>query len=117
MFREFHFIESHALDQILRCLDVRVRHDDQFDFTLVFECAQPLALLVDQVGSHLDRNLRDRFADNPYYDACAEFCEKYDQAAFDPDYDSESLEFFEPMVRRVLAKPLASMYVSDEEAA
>jgi len=38
------------------------------------------------------------------------FCEKYDQAAFDPDYDSEPLEFFEPMVRRVMARPLASAY-------
>ena len=65
----------------------------------------------------MDRNLRDRFADNPYYDACAEFCEKYDQAAFDPDYASEPLEFFEPMVRSVLARPLASMYVKDDEAA
>ena len=58
----------------------------------------------------MDRNVRDNFRDNPHYQACAEFCEKYDQAAFDPDYESESLEFFEPMVRRVMAKPLASMY-------
>ena len=65
----------------------------------------------------LDRNLRDKFEDHPYFDACAEFCEKYDQAAFDPDYDSEPLEFFEPMVRRVMAKPLASMYVKEGEAA
>ncbi|MEW4449415.1 HD domain-containing protein [Qipengyuania sp. JC766] len=66
----------------------------------------------------MDRNLRDRFEEHPHYAACAEFCEKYDQAAFDPDYESESLEFFEPMVRRVMAKPLSSMYVkSDAEAA
>lgn len=62
----------------------------------------------------MDKNTRENFRDSPYFDACAEFCEKYDQAAFDPDYDSEPLEFFEPMVRRVLAKPLASMYVSDD---
>lgn len=67
----------------------------------------------------MDRNLRDKYAGNPYYDACAEFCEKYDQAAFDPDYDSEPLSFFEPMVRRVMAQPLASMYKSalEDEAA
>jgi hypothetical protein len=35
---------------------------------------------------------------------------KYDQAAFDPDYDTLPLSFFEPMLRRVMAKPLASMY-------
>ena len=58
----------------------------------------------------MDRDMRDRFKDNPHYEACAEFCEKYDQAAFDPDYASEPLEVFEPMVRRVMAKPLASIY-------
>lgn len=61
----------------------------------------------------LDRNLRDKFAGHEHYDACAEFCEKYDQAAFDPDYKSEPLEFFEPMLARVFAKPLKSMYVKD----
>ena len=67
----------------------------------------------------MDQNARDTFADHPHYEACREFCEKYDQAAFDPDYQSESLEFFEPMVRRVMEKPLASMYKAalEEEAA
>ncbi|MBX7501323.1 HD domain-containing protein [Qipengyuania mesophila] len=63
----------------------------------------------------MDQNARDKFRDNPHFEACREFCEKYDQAAFDPDYDSESLEFFEPMVRRVMAKPLASMYAKAME--
>ena len=58
----------------------------------------------------MDQNLREKFRDSPHFDACAEFCEKYDQSAFDPDYESEPLEFFEPMVRRVMEKPLASMY-------
>ena len=58
----------------------------------------------------LDRNLRDQFKDNPYFDACAEFCEKYDQNAFDPDYSAEPLDFFEPMLRRVVAKPKRSIY-------
>ena len=50
----------------------------------------------------MDQHSREQFRDNPYFEACAEFCEKYDQAAFDPDYQSEPLSFFEPMVRRVL---------------
>jgi len=58
----------------------------------------------------MDQNAREKFRDNPYFEACREFCEKYDQSAFDPDYDSEPLEFFEPMVRRVMEKPLESMY-------
>jgi predicted HD phosphohydrolase len=57
----------------------------------------------------MDRNARDAFRDNPHFAACEEFCAKYDQAAFDPDYASEPLDFFEPMVRRVMARPLRSM--------
>ncbi|WP_373488053.1 HD domain-containing protein [Blastomonas sp.] len=64
-----------------------------------------------------DRNLRDNFRDHPHFNACAEFCEKYDQAAFDADYDSEPLAFFEPMLRRVMARPLKSMYAKAAEAA
>ena len=64
----------------------------------------------------MDQNAREKFRDNPHFEACREFCEKYDQAAFDPDYDSEPLEFFEPMVRRVMEKPLASMYKAALEA-
>lgn len=51
-----------------------------------------------------DRNARDRFKDHPHYDACIYFCQNYDQNAFDPDYDTLPLEFFEPMVRRVMAE-------------
>ncbi|OGS49496.1 MAG: phosphohydrolase, partial [Erythrobacter sp. RIFCSPHIGHO2_12_FULL_63_10] len=58
----------------------------------------------------MDRESREQFRGSPHFDACAEFCEKYDQAAFDPDYESESLEFFEPMVRRVMARPINSLY-------
>jgi predicted HD phosphohydrolase len=58
----------------------------------------------------LDRQMREQYRDHPYFAACAEFCEKYDQSAFDPDYVSETLEFFEPMVRRVMAAPKRSIY-------
>lgn len=58
----------------------------------------------------LDRQMREQYRDHPYFAACAEFCEKYDQSAFDPDYVSEKLEFFEPMVRRVMAAPKRSIY-------
>ena len=53
----------------------------------------------------IDRNVREKHRGNPHFEACAEFCAKYDQAAFDPDYDTLPLEFFEPMVRRVMARP------------
>lgn len=59
----------------------------------------------------MDRDVREKFRGHPHFGACAEFCEKYDQAAFDPHYDSAPLEFFEPMVMRVMAAPKQSMYV------
>jgi len=63
----------------------------------------------------MDKDIRDQFRNSPHFDACAEFCEKYDQSAFDPNYDSEPLDFFEPMVRRVLARPVNSMYAKIAE--
>ena len=57
-----------------------------------------------------DRNLREKYRSNQHFEACKAFCEKYDQSAFDPDYDSEPLDFFEPMLRRVMARPLSNMF-------
>ena len=49
-------------------------------------------------------NKRDAFRGNPYFDDCAEFCEKWDQNSFDPDYETKPLEFFASMVREVFAR-------------
>ncbi|MGI9410819.1 MAG: HD domain-containing protein [Hyphomicrobiaceae bacterium] len=51
-----------------------------------------------------DRNAREKFKDHPSYQACADFCERWDQSSFDPDYDTEPLQVFEPMVREVFAR-------------
>src|SRR5210317_597739 len=59
----------------------------------------------------LDRDWRYAFREHPYYQACVDFCHKYDQNSFDPGYDSEPLEFFVPMVERVLAAPKKSLYL------
>lgn len=58
----------------------------------------------------LDRNMRDQYKEHPYAAACAEFCEKYDQPAFDPDYDTLPIDFFAPMVERVCSYPKTSIY-------
>jgi predicted HD phosphohydrolase len=50
----------------------------------------------------LDRDCRDQHRDSPYYDLTEEFCAKYDQTAFDPDFVSAPLEHFEPSIRRFL---------------
>ena len=52
----------------------------------------------------MDRHARDRYADNPHYDATVAFCEEWDQAAFDPSYESEPIEVFAPMVREVFSR-------------
>ncbi len=52
-----------------------------------------------------DRNLRDRYREHPWFDYTAEFCELYDQRAFDADYDTLPLEHFEPAVRAVFQQP------------
>jgi predicted HD phosphohydrolase len=52
-----------------------------------------------------DRYARDRYENHPNYEACIEFCEKYDQNCFDPEFKSLPLKHFEPMVRRVFSEP------------
>jgi predicted HD phosphohydrolase len=58
-------------------------------------------------GHHvgLDPDAREAYRDHPWFDSCERFCERWDQAAFDPDYLTESLEHFEPMVREVFSRP------------
>jgi hypothetical protein len=70
------------------------------------------------------KNARDILKDDQYFDACVDFCESYDQNrycslliayytlhtilihqnSFDPEYESLPLEFFAPMVKRVVSK-------------
>jgi len=54
-----------------------------------------------------DRHARDQFKDHPFYDAAVKFCHEYDQVSFDPDYQSEPLSFFAPILKRVCAQPKA----------
>ncbi len=51
-----------------------------------------------------NRYKRDKYKDHKYYNDCLEFCEKYDQASFDPNYKSLPLKEFEPLVRRIFAR-------------
>lgn len=52
-----------------------------------------------------DRNARERLKGHRWYDACAAFCERWDQASFDPHYPTRSLEDFEPLVRKIFSRP------------
>ena len=44
------------------------------------------------------------YADHPWFDSCARFCELYDQAAFDPAYPTKPLEYFAPILREVFGR-------------
>lgn len=48
-----------------------------------------------------DRNLRDKYIGHQYYEATINFCHKWDQASFDPNYDTIPLEEFIPIVGRI----------------
>jgi predicted HD phosphohydrolase len=53
-----------------------------------------------------DRNIRDRFKGHLHYQACVDFCQRWDQCSFDPEYDTLPLAHFEPMVRQIIQKPV-----------
>ena len=61
---------------------------------------------------HFDMNPdeRDRYKEHEYYQACVDFCARWDQASFDPDYDTLPLEHFAPMVRRLFARQPKSVF-------
>jgi predicted HD phosphohydrolase len=58
-------------------------------------------------GDHIDvdPDQRDAYRDHPWYDSCANFCEQWDQESFDPNYPTEPIETFEPMLREVFSRP------------
>jgi predicted HD phosphohydrolase len=65
-----------------------------------------------------DRFARERLKGHKWYDACAAFCERWDQASFDPDYATQPLEFFEPLVRRIFSREAHDpRYISGEPGA
>ena len=51
-----------------------------------------------------DREARKRHESHPFYEDAVLFCERWDQASFDPEYESLPLESFWPMVEAVFAR-------------
>ena len=60
----------------------------------------------------LDRDLRENFRSHPNFERTAEFCELYDNPAFDPTAETLPISEFEPMLRRLMAQPRQSIYKS-----
>ena len=57
-------------------------------------------------GEHVgaDPQKRKAYEGHRYYDDCAQFCERWDQSSFDPDYDTLPIEHFVERVREVFAR-------------
>ena len=62
----------------------------------------------------LDRDMRDQFLGHRAYDLTVEFCQEFDQPAFDPSYGSMQLSEFIPAVEAVFAEPKNSIYLDEE---
>ena len=65
----------------------------------------------------MDRNMREQFHDHDHFERTAEFCELYDSPAFDANFETLPISEFEPLLRRVFAKPVTSLYKTALEAA
>jgi predicted HD phosphohydrolase len=52
-----------------------------------------------------DPDAREQYRDEPWFDLTARFADEWDQIAFDPDAETHPLGHFEPLVRKVTAKP------------
>ena len=63
----------------------------------------------------LDPDMREQYREHEWFDYTAEFCFEYDQAAFDPSYETLPLEHFEPLMRQQLKQPRQSIYQAPAE--
>jgi len=51
-----------------------------------------------------NKNEREKFKDHKYYKDTIDFCEKWDQKSFDPDFKSLTLKDFEPYVKKIFSR-------------
>ena len=54
--------------------------------------------------------MREQFRGHPYFEKTAEFCALYDNPSFDKHAETFPIIEFEPMLRRLLAKPKNTIY-------
>ena len=60
----------------------------------------------------MNRDMREQFRGHACFERTAEFCAKYDGPAFDPAGETLPLEFFEPMLRKLMAQPKNTIYTA-----
>lgn len=54
--------------------------------------------------SDSERKTREDYREHPHFQAAVDFCERWDQVSFDPDYQSFGLDHFSPTLQRVFAR-------------
>ena len=64
----------------------------------------------------MNRQMREAFRASPHFAQTEEFCAIYDNRAFDAQAETLPLDFFEPMLRRVLAEPKNTIYKPAQSA-
>jgi predicted HD phosphohydrolase len=52
---------------------------------------------------NLSPDARDQYKGEPWYSLAERFADEWDQTSFDPNYPTQTLEHFEPMVREVFS--------------
>lgn len=70
---------------------------------------------ADKLGLNPDE--RDRWADHKWFATCERFCRDWDQMAFDPDYPTKPLSYFEPLLRQIFSRPAFDPEIIDASQA
>lgn len=61
-----------------------------------------------------DRHARERLRDHPWYQSCKDFCARWDQNSFDPDFPTDALATFVPLMQRIFTRtPHDPRYVKE----
>jgi predicted HD phosphohydrolase len=51
-----------------------------------------------------DPDERRKYQGQPWFELACKFTDEWDQASFDPDYETLSLEYFQPMIDRIFSR-------------
>ena len=51
------------------------------------------------------RDLRKKYINEPWYNKAIKFTDDWDQAAFDPEYETKSLDYFKPLIKKFFEFP------------
>ena len=51
-----------------------------------------------------DKNLRDKYIGHPHFEDTVNFCHRWDQASFDPNYETIPLEEFIPSLYKIFSR-------------